>query len=115
MAPETLATNLYLGRVVATARQRKGWTHNDLAEAAGLGRFVLLGIEAGRMSLTPERRVALIRALALQPGALDAPGFVVLSDEEHRLIAERRQGAARPRARLLGGRLAPLGTKAASC
>lgn len=116
MPPEALATNLYIGRIIATARQRKGWTQTDLAEAAGIGRTMVMDLETGRAGLNDERRASLTRALGLQPTALDAPGFMLLSVEEQRLIAEAREsGWTRQRARLLGGRLASRSSEAASC
>ena len=114
MAPEALATNLYLGRIVATARQRKGWTQSDLAEAAGLGRTLVMDIETGRRDLGP-RRASLTQALGLRPDALDAPGFVLLSEAERALLAEvRKNGKSRTRMRLLSDRLASK-TEAAPC
>lgn len=116
MAPEALATNLYIGRIVATARQRKGWTQTDLAEAAGLGRSLVMDIETGRVGLNTDRRALIVRALGLKPSALDAPGFVLLSAQEQQLIDDaRRAGKKRTRTRLLGGRLAARDTEAASC
>lgn len=116
MSPETLATNLYLGRIVSVARQRKGLTQHGLAKAAGLGSSLIMDIEVGRASLNSLRREALIRALGLQPDALDAPGFAVLSPAEQRLIAEaRRASTPAPRHRLLRGRLKPAGSEAAPC
>lgn len=116
MAPETLATNLYLGRVIATARQRKGLTQNELAEASSLGRWVVIEIEAGRLGLSADRRAAIVRALGLQTDAFDAPGFVILSPEERQTVFAARQGGQTvARSRLLRGRLRPAAAEAAPC
>jgi len=78
-----------LGRLVRALRQRRRWRQQDLADHAGVGRTVVVDLEAGRlggMRLDTPRRIAaaLGFALELAPRGLGSDADHVL-DQGHAL------------------------------
>ena len=62
--------NRYVGRVVYRLRTRRGWSLQDLAEAASLGKSYLCELEAGQHSPTLEVQLRLEAAFGLVRGGL---------------------------------------------
>jgi XRE family aerobic/anaerobic benzoate catabolism transcriptional regulator len=59
-----------LGKRVRVARERRGWTVLELAEASGVSRRHITESEAGRANLSVAKLFALARALGVAPGEL---------------------------------------------
>jgi transcriptional regulator with XRE-family HTH domain len=64
--------NVALGRAVSRLRREQGMTQRQLAEASGIHRNYLSGIECGRQGPSWRVIVALARALTVSPGVLAA-------------------------------------------
>ncbi len=55
-----------LGAVVAEARQRRGWTQRELADAVGMERGYLARIETGASVILLDRVFRLLRRLGVE-------------------------------------------------
>ena len=62
--------NRYVGRVIYRLRTRRGWSLQDLAEAASLGKSYLCQLEAGQHSPTLEVQLRLETAFTMVRGGL---------------------------------------------
>ncbi len=62
--------NRYVGRVIHRLRTQRGWSLQDLAEAASLGKSYLCELEAGEHSPTLEVQLRLEAAFGLVRGGL---------------------------------------------
>jgi len=64
-APGTIDTRTVLGATVRARRGELGWTQNDLAVGAGVGRGVVQKLETGRGTVTVDSALAILAALSL--------------------------------------------------
>lgn len=67
------ATPHLFGRAVRLARQRKGWTQADLAEAMGVSRQWVVGLEAGRANVRLGMALAALSHLEQGVNIYDSP------------------------------------------
>ncbi len=59
-----------IGELVRTARERAGWTQNDLARLAGLTRTSITNLESGNQKLRVHTLFNIAQALGVSPETL---------------------------------------------
>lgn len=63
--PDPVSTRPALAAAVKARRAELGWTQNDLALGAGVGRGVVQKLETGRGTVTIDSVLAILAALSL--------------------------------------------------
>lgn len=62
-----------VAQVVSTQRRLRGWTQQDLARRAGVGRRFIVDLERGHERAELSKVLGVLRELEVQPLALPAP------------------------------------------
>jgi len=63
-----------IGRYVRERRRARGWSQQDLAEVAGVGRRLVVEIEAGKPSLRLDAVQKVVHVFGKRIGLVDDPG-----------------------------------------
>lgn len=67
--------SLRVGETIATLRELKGWTQEDLARRSGIAATNISRLENSHMDLGKQRAIALAKAFGVHPATLMFPDF----------------------------------------